>query len=833
MSRYALLPSFVAMAAVLTLPGAAPAQTTTMPATSDADALAAQMRVIAAEPSNIDALAQAGELSSRLGDLSGAASLFARADKVDPRNGRVKAGMAEVLLRSERPGEALRFFDQAEGYGFPAARFAAERGLAYDLLGQQGRAQRDYRLVLVTGDNAEVRRRYALSLAISGQNEAALQQLEPLIRRNDRGAWRSRAFILAMGGNATAAASIATTMMAPGQAQGLAPFFARLSSLGPVDRAFAVHFGELRPTPQRIADARLAPALSPLAPDVVQVARAAPVAAPAPVRTADRGRRRKGTVQVAAATPLPLPTPAAPVRSATVPIAAPLPTAVAAPPRTAVAATKAAPRRAAGPLVAYYFPGSMLPHYLPRQTAGETAPAAPAPVATATPARVVTPAIAPTPAAATGRVVTPVLAATPTAALVKAPGVSPTASMPTSAAPSVPSAGFSTASVGVAATTAGAASVSTLASTVPPVVAPVAIAPVPRPMATVAVQPSTAAPASTPTPAPAPTASVPADSSVLARIADTLAVPGRELAAAGPATPSEAAPPVTAASPVNRAPLSTDFPPNALVIDGKLTEAGRAATGRRRRTAEIAAAPVERSETATTRKGATADAESAAAPARPEEERSSTRRGRRSTRVASAATDASPADEAPADRKSTDRATDKVSSRHGRREIAAADTTDPTPMPRSRRGSHVAADQSDDTPPPLDRKAAARQAAADRKAATDKKAATEAKALAAKEAADERKAKKADPERYWVQVAGGANEADLPKAWSSARAKAPALAARKGWTTPLRATNRLVTGPFKTDAEARAFVNTLKKQGVSAFQFTSEAGQKINRLDDK
>ena len=60
---------------------------------------------------------------------------------------------------------------------------------------------------------------------------------------------------------------IATNMMPPGLAQGLQPFFDRLASLGPVDRAFAVHFGELRATPERTFDARLVPTLAPLAPE--------------------------------------------------------------------------------------------------------------------------------------------------------------------------------------------------------------------------------------------------------------------------------------------------------------------------------------------------------------------------------------------------------------------------------------------------------------------------------------------------------------------------------------------------------------------------------------
>jgi hypothetical protein len=89
---------------------------------------------------------------------------------------------------------------------------------------------------------------------------------------------------------------------------------------------------------------------------------------------------------------------------------------------------------------------------------------------------------------------------------------------------------------------------------------------------------------------------------------------------------------------------------------------------------------------------------------------------------------------------------------------------------------------------------------------------------------------KAEPARVWVQVAGGANQASLSRAWKAVVAKAPALKGKAGWWTPLRATNRVLTGPFKTAAEAQAFVNTLGKSGVSGFVFTSEAGQKVTKL---
>ena len=64
---------------LLTLATAAAAQFAPAPPRSDADRLAADMRLIAANPDDAAALADAGEASIGVGDLSGAGSLFARA----------------------------------------------------------------------------------------------------------------------------------------------------------------------------------------------------------------------------------------------------------------------------------------------------------------------------------------------------------------------------------------------------------------------------------------------------------------------------------------------------------------------------------------------------------------------------------------------------------------------------------------------------------------------------------------------------------------------------------------------------------------------------------
>ena len=221
------------------------------PPSPDADALTVEMRALVANPNDLNALINAGELALKLGDPTAAARFFARADKIDPRNARLKAGTARTLLVLERPGEALRLFGEAERLGYEPVHYVAERALAFDLVGEQERAQRDYRLALKQGPDDETTRRYALSLGISGRKDQALAQIDTLLRKSDRAAWRVRAFVLAMSGDVAGAEKIATSMLPAGMAGGLIPFFARLPSLGAADRAFAVHFGEVGPTPAR------------------------------------------------------------------------------------------------------------------------------------------------------------------------------------------------------------------------------------------------------------------------------------------------------------------------------------------------------------------------------------------------------------------------------------------------------------------------------------------------------------------------------------------------------------------------------------------------------
>lgn len=86
--------------------------------------------------------------------------------------------------------------------------------------------------------------------------------------------------------------------------------------------------------------------------------------------------------------------------------------------------------------------------------------------------------------------------------------------------------------------------------------------------------------------------------------------------------------------------------------------------------------------------------------------------------------------------------------------------------------------------------------------------------------------------RFYVQVAGGANKADMDKAWAGVKKKAPELMKGKTpATTPLRATHRLIVGPFKDEDEAQTFVNKMAGKGMSGFVVKTAKGQKVEKID--
>ncbi|HEU0284772.1 MAG TPA: hypothetical protein VFR52_06480 [Sphingomicrobium sp.] len=209
---------------------------------SPSDALARNMKVLASSPKSFDALVDAGRASLALGDSQSAAGFFGRAEEVWPASPLPQAGMGAALALEGDGNAALQYFARATQRGATQAMIGADRGLAYDLIGQHAQAQADYRAALSGRDGDEARRRLALSLAISGNKAEALSMLAPLMARGDAAGARTRAFVLALTGDANGAKNAIEAAM-PGSSSNMAYFFRKLPALRSDQKVAAVNLG--------------------------------------------------------------------------------------------------------------------------------------------------------------------------------------------------------------------------------------------------------------------------------------------------------------------------------------------------------------------------------------------------------------------------------------------------------------------------------------------------------------------------------------------------------------------------------------------------------------
>jgi Flp pilus assembly protein TadD len=222
-----------------------------------AAALARYVRALADDPKDFNSLIGAGRAALELGDSQAAAGFFARADDVDPRSPLPQEGMGAVQVANGDAKAALPYFRRAEQLGANQSALGCDRGLAYDLMGQQAKAQTDYRAALSGADADETRRRLALSLAISGDKANAIAMLAPLAAKGDSSVPRVRAFVLALAGDSRAAMTAIDAAM-PGSWSRVAPFLQKLPSLSAGEKAAAVNLG-LFPDPNQPAYAYATP----------------------------------------------------------------------------------------------------------------------------------------------------------------------------------------------------------------------------------------------------------------------------------------------------------------------------------------------------------------------------------------------------------------------------------------------------------------------------------------------------------------------------------------------------------------------------------------------
>lgn len=242
--RTMLAVTAAACAPLLLFSGAAQAQELVQQTPSPAvEQLNDAMRRLARNPESFPALLAAGRASLELGDVDAANGFLLRAQAVDPSDGRVMAGLALVALRQHNPIAALQLFEQAGAAGIDLSLHAADRALAYDLVGNNAAAQQLYGQALAGEENAEAIRRLALSYAISGDREASDAVLLPLLQRRDLAAFRTRAFALAIVGEQDEAVSIAETMLPPRLSSRITPYLRYMTRLTRAQQAAAAILG--------------------------------------------------------------------------------------------------------------------------------------------------------------------------------------------------------------------------------------------------------------------------------------------------------------------------------------------------------------------------------------------------------------------------------------------------------------------------------------------------------------------------------------------------------------------------------------------------------------
>ncbi|WP_232332785.1 SPOR domain-containing protein [Novosphingobium aquimarinum] len=206
--------------------------------------LNAALGTLARDPRNVDALIEAGEAASAMGDPEAALGFFRRADQMSGGNAKVKAGMASAMVLQGNPVAAFPLFDEAIRAGATPVSIAADKALAYDLVGDTARAQAQYAIAAKAEMDDQLRLRMAISQAIGGDAKGSEETLMPLLRKQDKPAWRTRAFTLAILGDTKEAVKISNTILPSELAESVAPYLRYMPRLTPAQQAAAVILGK-------------------------------------------------------------------------------------------------------------------------------------------------------------------------------------------------------------------------------------------------------------------------------------------------------------------------------------------------------------------------------------------------------------------------------------------------------------------------------------------------------------------------------------------------------------------------------------------------------------
>lgn len=148
-------------------------------------ALQVSNALLAHDPHNVDALIRQGDAYYALGEPNKAADSYDEALKFHPRSVNALLGLGRVALASDL-AQAGRDFDRVLALAPGNAVALTDRGIVYDLAGNHGLAQADYREAIARQTDATATQvDLGLSLAMSGQAGEAITILQPIAASAD------------------------------------------------------------------------------------------------------------------------------------------------------------------------------------------------------------------------------------------------------------------------------------------------------------------------------------------------------------------------------------------------------------------------------------------------------------------------------------------------------------------------------------------------------------------------------------------------------------------------------------------------------------------------
>jgi Flp pilus assembly protein TadD len=197
------------------------------------------------KPDEASALVGLADTSVAIGAYDDAAAHYRAAIAIDPETPGVHLNYGLLLLKLGLPGDASEALQLAVARDPKDPRAHNGLGIAYDLLGLHADAQAAYAEGLKqTPESASLRNNHALSLAISGQRQAAINELNDLVTHPTGGsrARQNLALVYVLDGRMREAMSLASRDLSEAQLQSNLAAYQAMRALPPKELA-AVVFG--------------------------------------------------------------------------------------------------------------------------------------------------------------------------------------------------------------------------------------------------------------------------------------------------------------------------------------------------------------------------------------------------------------------------------------------------------------------------------------------------------------------------------------------------------------------------------------------------------------